>query len=196
MKYHIRSFISLLVLIWLVLLIPPTTVQSQDAPLEVDMQGGEYLHLIYRGNSTCPYSTDEETIEMVQIIKEKMEAVAVEYNLDIWYTGIAGNDLDPVEGFYHIKKTGPYHEIISGGRVFDLGNMEFIYGELEGPGVSPQIIFSRTSMGLESDGLAILEVTRNHQELSRFIALGEIKELYRKVNEKPAQEIGEVIGLR
>ena len=190
------SFTGLFTLIWLIILLSPPSAQTQDAPLEVDMQGGDYLHLIYSSSSTCPFSIDEETIQMVQTIKEKLEAVAVEYNLDTWYTGIAGNDLDPVDGFEHLQKTGPYHEIIAGGRVFDLGNLEFIYGELKGPGVTPQIIFSRTTMTMEPNGMAIGEIRRNHRELSRFVARDEIEELYKEVSERPAHEIGDVIGLR
>jgi len=170
------------------------TNQSERS-LTFHPQGGEYLELVYIGDPGCAYCTDESSIASVNHIISRLEDVANQHDKNVWLTGvIPTTNFEKAVEF--VNKIGPFSEISIGGGYFNLGHLEFIYGEREfsGPGLTPQILILETSMQVEPAGMAIGDVNVERRLINRYLGADEILHLSEQL-EGDLEEINNVLGL-
>jgi len=79
--------------------------QSESSqPPRNPLEPTEAIQLVYLGSAGCNFCTDEETIEKINFIKNRLEEVADHLGYQIWFSGIAADE-DPVVGYELLKKT-------------------------------------------------------------------------------------------
>lgn len=179
-----------------------STEASEDSQSESNqpprnpLEPTEAIQLVYLGSAGCNFCTDEETIEKINFIKNRLEEVAEYLGYQIWFSGIAADE-DPVVGYEHLKMTWPYHEINTGAYYYNWGHMEYIWGEGEfaGPGVVPQMLINRSTYRIEAAGMSIGNAFREEQLIQRYTGAQDITQLYEVLSEEDMDGIAEKLGL-
>ena len=179
-----------------------STEASEDSQSESNqpprnpLEPTEAIQLVYIGSAGCNFCTDEETIEKINFIKNRLEEVADHLGYQIWLSGIAADE-DPVVGYEHLKKTWPYHEVNTGAYYYNWGHMEYVWGEGEfaGPGVVPQMLINRSTYRIEAAGMSIGNAFREEHLIQRYTGAQDITQLYEVLSEEDMDGIAEKLEL-
>ena len=131
--------------------------------------------LVYIGSSTCGWSNVPELPGVVEEIKRGVYSWAKKEELDFVAIGIA-RDISVRAGLRHLEKFGLFDEVVAGRSWANGGFQEYVYGEMSGPGVTPQVVVVLRRMDYKNTGQVVTEWRR---VLVRLVGLGEIIEWQR-----------------
>ncbi|MEX0662756.1 MAG: hypothetical protein WEA58_14675 [Balneolaceae bacterium] len=140
---------------------------------EVDLSGGEYLRMVYIGSSTCPFSNNEATHKMISFIKDELELILQDQDVNLITTGIS-TDMSTEIGKIFLDETGPYHELITGAGTFNLGIINYSPGATS----TPQLLFFKEYHGTDLIGLNMNNFKDSQTILKTYNGQFEIQELY------------------
>lgn len=131
--------------------------------------------LVYIGSSTCGWSNVPELPGVVENIKRSVYGWAKEKELGFVAIGIA-RDISVRAGLRHLETFGLFDEVVAGRSWANAGFQEYVYGEMSGPGVTPQVVVVLRRMDYKNTGQVVTEWRR---VLARLAGLGEIVEWQR-----------------
>jgi hypothetical protein len=170
------------------------TIQIEKIESELILEEEKYLRFVYIGSSGCVYSNNEITHQILRELKEYFRTFAHEQGYRFLSRAIA---VDPSSdrGFYFLIKSGPYDEIISGSRWFNLGVYRYIWDTLPGYASTPQILLTVTEYKPTLVGNHIGYINQEEKLLKRISGLSEIQELLDDMKRLTTKEISDRIGL-
>jgi len=128
--------------------------------------------LVYIGSSTCGWSNVPELPGVVEDLKRGVYGWAKEEQLDFAAIGI-GRDMSVSAGLRHLEKFGLFDEVVAGRSWANAGVQEYVYGDMSGPGVTPQVVVLLRRTDYMSTGRVVMEANR---VLIRLAGLREILE--------------------
>lgn len=139
---------------------------------------GEEVVLIYVGSSTCAWSNVQELPLQVRRLKTIMQQRARTEGRQFATIGIARDRLASV-GLSHLKKFGPFDEVMAGRSGANRGIQEYIYGagSMAGPDATPQIILVSRRLAFPANHVSIVDERvilrkRGFAAISEWIAEG------------------------
>lgn len=132
---------------------------------------GEEIALVYVGSSTCAWSNAEELPAIVHDLKLRLLTRAREEGKGFAAIGVA-QDAVASNGVEHLLKFGEFDEIAAGRGWANIGVQKYVYGNMPGPGGTPQILVVARNLGHETGHV----VVDGERVLARMVGLNEITE--------------------
>ena len=155
----------------------PAMRASEYVPA-ASLNAGEETVLIYVGSSTCAWSNVQELPLQIRRLKILMQQRARTEGRRFATIGIA-RDRFAADGLSHLKKFGPFDEVMAGRSGANLGIQEYIYGvgSMAGPGATPQIILVSRRLAFPANHVSIVDERvilrkRGFAAISEWIAEG------------------------
>ena len=118
-----------------------TQAQVQKAPQASEESVGTRAErlVIYIGSSTCAASNAEDLPRVWAAVVEQVAASAKRDSRRLVRVGVA-KDADVQRGLGHLDKYGSFDEVSTGRGWANLALLKYVYGDLSGPGATPQIL--------------------------------------------------------
>ena len=130
---------------------------------------GEEIALVYVGSSTCAWSNAEQLPAIVQGLKQELLARARQAGKGFLAIGVAQDGV-AANGVEHLYGFGEFDEIIAGRGWANTGIQKYVYGDLPGPGGTPQILVVARTLNHETGHV----VVGGERVLARMVGLTEI----------------------
>lgn len=130
----------------------------------------EEVVLVYTGSSSCGWSNVPELPGLVERLKRDLRAWSTDRELEFMAIGIA-RDINVSAGLRHLDSLGSFDEVMAGRSWANVGVQKYVYGELAGPGITPQVVIILRRIDYHSTGKVVIESER---VLARMEGLGEI----------------------
>lgn len=132
---------------------------------------GEEIALVYVGSSTCAWSNAEALPGIVQDLKLNVLARARDEGKGFAAIGVA-QDAVAANGVDHLSKFGEFDEIVAGRGWANIGVQKYVYGNMPGPGGTPQILVVARTLSHDTGHV----VVGGERVLARMVGLNEITE--------------------
>ncbi|MBE9048539.1 hypothetical protein IQ255_29870 [Pleurocapsales cyanobacterium LEGE 10410] len=154
------------------------------------MSGGDYIRFVFIGSSTCPFSNNDNTHNMVNYLKESLKKITELNSINFIVTGLSV-DLYPQLGLNYLKNTYPYHEVMVGSSVYNLGSVFYSAGNPS----TPHILIIHEKYDTELVGINLSQISDSQQVLHSFSGVFEIKEFYNFIKSSTQEEINNFLSL-
>lgn len=109
------------------------------------------VNLVYVGSSTCGSSNVGELVAWLKEIEDRIARRAEGAGYAFTTTGIA-KDRVVANGLAHLQKYQPFDQIATGRGWMGMGSLKYVFGDLPGPGATPQIVVVRQNARRPPDG--------------------------------------------
>lgn len=109
------------------------------------------VHLVYVGSSTCGSSNVDELVGWLRDVEDRVANQAEEGGYAFTTTGIA-KDRIVANGLNHLQKYQSFDQVATGRGWMGMGSLKYVFGELPGPGATPQIVVVRQNARRPPDG--------------------------------------------
>ncbi len=149
-----------------------------------DLSGGDYIRFVFIGSHTCPFSNNERTHDMVNYLKKKFEEITKEHSLKFISTGISV-DIFPQLGLNYLKQTNPYHEIIAGASVYNLGSVYYSAGSPS----TPRVLILHENYETELKGINLNHLNRSQRLVQEYSGVFEIERFFNFVKSSTHEEL-------
>jgi hypothetical protein len=103
------------------------------------LTSGHELVMVYVGSATCAFSTAQEVVSYLTSIRAALSVRAREAGSVFVTVGVA-DDLSPELGLEHLKKVGPFDEMMAGRQGLNLGVLKYVHQGFTGIGGTPQLV--------------------------------------------------------
>lgn len=130
----------------------------------------EEVVLVYIGSSSCGWSNVPELPGLVERMKRDLRAWSTDRELGFLAIGIA-RDINVAAGLRHIESFASFDEVMAGRSWANVGVQKYVYGELAGPGITPQVVIIHRRIEYHGTGKVAIESER---VLARMAGLREI----------------------
>ncbi|WP_419948406.1 hypothetical protein [Candidatus Palauibacter sp.] len=110
---------------------------------------GEELVLIAVVSSRCSWSNLPEVKRAIRDAKLLLSRRAEEEGMGFAAVGVA-RDISAEAGIEHLREHGLFDEVRAGRGWYNSGVMEFIYGDIAGPALTPQLIIVKQRISYEA----------------------------------------------
>lgn len=143
---------------------PSDQVQSIAA-----MDTGPELALVYIGSSACYWSNVDGLPSLIREVGAQLREQAQANGHHFASIGIA-RDRNVENGLRHLRKMGPFDEVMTGRGWMNIGVLKYVYEDLRGPAITPQVLVVRRQLYREeTTGI------RDEQVLVRKAGVAEIE---------------------
>ncbi len=143
---------------------------SADAEPVAAMETGPELALIYIGSSTCYWSNVDLLPSLLREIKTQLRERAQSTGYYFASIGIA-RDRNVESGLRHLRKMGPFDEVMTGRGWLNIGVLKYVFEDLPGPAATPQVLVVKRQLYRELEATEI----RSEEILVRKVGVAEIE---------------------
>lgn len=135
------------------------------------------LTLVFISSSTCVFSSDDALPKIIEETKEavKEKAISLDYNFSV--VGVS-TDLTVQPGIDHLTKFGFFDEIITGNSWSNAGALRYIYDDIKGIAVTPQILVTKKIFDTQDEKNMHHSGVKKEVQILRKVGLDEIKMWY------------------
>jgi hypothetical protein len=148
------------------------------------METGWELALVYIGSSACYWSNVESLPPLIQQVRLQLSKRAQAAGYRFASIGVA-RDRNVENGLQHLRKMGPFDEVMTGRGWLNVGVLKYVYQDLPGPALTPQLlVFRRLLYREETTGI------RNEDVLVRKTGAGDIENCFDQGLPVPGIEVG------
>ncbi len=134
-------------------------------------EAGEEIVLVYVGSSKCAWSNAPELPGIVRALKRDLLARARAEGRGFAAAGVA-RDVRAAAGLAHLEKFGAFDEVMAGRSWANAGVQKYMYGNMPGPGATPQILVVARTLDYDHGHVSISD----ERVLARAVGLEEITE--------------------
>lgn len=135
-----------------------------------DGNGSEVVFL-YIGAESCGWSNvdglRDAVVRMADALRDEVDSQGKRFVT----IGIA-RDISIEDGLRHLRRVGPFDEVISGRGWLNTGLIKYIYGDIPGPAATPQVVLIERTV----HRLAGQTRVGSEQVIGRFVGAKEILE--------------------
>ena len=131
---------------------------------------GDELVFVFIGSSRCRWSNDPQLPSLVKQARTAVTAQAQVASMGFAAIGLT-SDVAPENGVEHLRRFGGFDQIVTGMGWRNIGMMKYLYGEMYGPAVTPQVLVLARSVVVEAG----IRSVRNERLLVRRHGLSGIR---------------------
>lgn len=149
-----------------------TRPSQSSAPVQGAASVDAQIVLIYIGSSTCGPSNDPELPAAWRRIEERIRNQTAAVRRSLVTVGIA-RDFDAEAGLRHLRRYGPFDELVSGQGWSNVGLVHYVWKDVPGPAATPQILV--VERNFEREAGVVNRGTYTDKLLMRKVGTVEIK---------------------
>jgi len=170
-------FILLLVFISGFLFSNYNNIPNLSNPSNLDLITGkqeyEYINVIYVGSANCGYCKTDRNKSSVRNIFDTLKNYADTSKHKLIRTGIAP-DVLPSKGLEHLWSVGPFDQVISGGRIFNIGLLHTVWSDENITEGTPQILIIKSKYYIRPVKKGIEDVSHEYIILNHLYGVDDI----------------------
>jgi hypothetical protein len=180
------KLLSLLVIAFIIGLLLQNKILTSNGEKEVfnvsDLNGGEFIHLVYLGSPECSYC-NSELDEEIKNLKLELSDFVKNNGYRLFTTGVAIT-FNSNSGIEFLSGSGNYDEIISGASWLNLGANHYMWSELSQVSEVPQILILQNTIDIIPSSFGISNINREERVLFRFNNVHDVREFSNNIESK------------